>query len=147
MTMCEMCDNGGNQEALMDKVRALVAEHGVTYVPVEDGGFVYTVGLYRLVGSELLADERSNAPLCTTHTEHRPSATDLHPFLEATVELVRHVGTASIFTRFHAKDFLDQPHPMDIAFESTDSSRLSIANIYYGRRVPALRVMMVPTTS
>lgn len=134
--MCLMCENGGDTSAFMDAVAQKVAQFGVTYVPVADAGFIYTVGMTGLGLPELYVDERSGVPLCG---DHRQSTEGMHAFLEPIVDWARHVGAVSVFSRLRASDYIDEPMPYEVGFETMDPTPLAAARVLYDGQITALR--------
>lgn len=140
--MCVMCENGDDRTAFMEQVATQVAEHGVTYIPIEDGRFIYTVGMTGLGMPELVVDERSGAPLCG---DHKRNTEGMHTFLEPIVEWARHIGSISVYARLRASDFIDEPMPYEVGFAPADPARLRAARSLYGDQVKALRPVRMLT--
>jgi hypothetical protein len=129
-----MC-NGANQDEVMDMVARDLATYGITYVPVEGGEYVYTVGLTNHGMPELLVDRQSRA------TDDRADFGNERlqlAFLKPVAQWAMRQESLSPDSRMEPADH-DTPVSYWVGFEEIDPDLLRVPRAFYNVKIRAMR--------
>lgn len=134
--MCMTCE-GASFDDVMRLVAHNIHEHTVTFVPVEGGGFAYTVGMTGQGMPELFADTKSGFPL--TSNPLGPEASIAVGLEDVARRLIAEGEAPTTGTRLYG---LHDDGDVEIRFRSWGIEDMAVARTFYtGHRISALRVV------
>lgn len=134
--MCLACE-GATLDDMMHVVAEKIHANTVTFVPVEGGGFAYSVGMTAQGMPELYADTKSGFPLDTNPLG--PEASIAGGLQQVVDRLLAEGEPPATATRLYEHN---EGGSMEIRFRSWSTKNLVIARKFYtGQPITALRVV------
>lgn len=132
--VCVMCD-GATQDQVRDRMVSDIAADGITYVPVEDGEYVYTVGLTGHGMPELLVDRQSR--ITDNRADYGNGRLQL-AFLKSVAQWAMRQDSLSADSRMEPADH-ETPVSYWVGFEEIDPDLLRVPRAFYNVKIRAMR--------
>jgi len=126
---------GASEDEVTSRVTRDLATYGITYVPVEGGEYVYTVGLTNHGLPELLVDRQSRAT--DDRADYGNEQLQL-AFLKPVAQWVMRQRSLSPDSRMEPADH-EVPVSYWVGFEEIDPDLLLVSRAFYSVEIRAMR--------